>query len=184
MSKREDKEIYIIQNDNSINFNKKLKNKIKTAYPNKDNNLIIVTEGKSETEYIKALLKNNLKDNLTYYMTKKGKNKTDISNDLKIKYSTVRDWCNGVNYPRPDKIELLANYFDVASSDLTEKKANNKIPVLGRIPAGIPIEAIEEILDYEEIPKEWLTGDKQYFALKINGDSMSPRYETRRYCYF
>lgn len=53
-----------------------------------------------------------------------------------------------------------------------------KIPVLGRIPAGIPMEAIEDINDYVEIPKSWLAGGAEYFSLEIKGDSMSPRYET------
>lgn len=181
MATHSDKEKFIIlQNNSDINFNKKFKKKIKTAYEDKFNNYIIVTEGKTETDYIKHIFTKNL----NYYMTKKGKNKTELSNDLKIKYSTVRDWCNGVNYPRPDKIEILANYFNILRSDLTEEKTQNKVPVLGRIPAGIPIEAIEEILDYEEVPKDWVTSDKQFFALKIDGDSMAPRYETRRYCYF
>lgn len=51
-----------------------------------------------------------------------------------------------------------------------------RIPVLGAIPAGIPIEAIENIDDWEEIPKEWTIGGKQYFGLKIKGDSMYPKY--------
>lgn len=48
------------------------------------------------------------------------------------------------------------------------------IPVLGRVVAGIPLEAVEEILDYEEItPELAATGD--FFALKIRGHSMEPR---------
>lgn len=40
--------------------------------------------------------------------------------------------------------------------------------------AGIPIEAIEDVIDYEEISEELAhTGD--FFALKIKGDSMEPR---------
>lgn len=50
-----------------------------------------------------------------------------------------------------------------------------KIPVLGYVPAGIPIEAIENILDYEEIPKS-LAQTGTFFAFKISGDSMYPRY--------
>jgi len=42
--------------------------------------------------------------------------------------------------------------------------------------SGIPIEAIEEIFDYEEIPAKWMAGGKDYFALKIQGDSMNPKY--------
>lgn len=49
-----------------------------------------------------------------------------------------------------------------------------RIPVLGRVVAGIPLEAVEEILDYEEItPELATTGD--FFALKIRGHSMEPR---------
>lgn len=48
-----------------------------------------------------------------------------------------------------------------------------RIPVLGRVVAGIPIEAIEEVLDYEEItPEMAATGD--FFALQVRGDSMLP----------
>lgn len=40
--------------------------------------------------------------------------------------------------------------------------------------AGIPIEAVEEILDYEEITPE-LAATGEFFALKIRGHSMEPR---------
>ena len=48
--------------------------------------------------------------------------------------------------------------------------------VYGTIPAGIPMECIEEVLDTEEIPASMLKGGKQYFGLKIKGNSMSPAY--------
>lgn len=49
-----------------------------------------------------------------------------------------------------------------------------RIPVLGRVAAGIPIDAVEEIIDFEEIhPDMAATGE--FFALKIKGDSMEPR---------
>ena len=48
------------------------------------------------------------------------------------------------------------------------------INVLGRVAAGIPIEAIEDIIDTEEISEELAkTGD--FFGLQIHGDSMEPR---------
>ena len=43
---------------------------------------------------------------------------------------------------------------------------------------GIPIEAIEDITDFEEIPAVWLNSDKQFFALTIKGNSMAPVYQT------
>lgn len=48
--------------------------------------------------------------------------------------------------------------------------------VYGTIPAGIPMECIEDILDTEEIPASMLKGGKQYFGLRINGNSMFPSY--------
>ena len=52
-----------------------------------------------------------------------------------------------------------------------------KIPVLGSVPAGIAIEAIEDIVDEEEIPLDWLNGEQEYFALRVTGDSMFPKYQ-------
>ena len=49
-----------------------------------------------------------------------------------------------------------------------------KIPVLGRVAAGVPIEMIEDVLDYEEISED-MSKHGEYFALKIQGDSMTPR---------
>lgn len=51
-----------------------------------------------------------------------------------------------------------------------------RIPVLGAIPAGIPIEAIEDIQDWEEIPSTWGAGGREYFGLRVVGDSMYPKY--------
>lgn len=51
-----------------------------------------------------------------------------------------------------------------------------RIPVLGRVVAGIPIEAVEEILDYEEITPE-LAATGEFFALQVRGDSMEPKLE-------
>lgn len=48
------------------------------------------------------------------------------------------------------------------------------INVLGRVAAGIPIEAVEEIIDTEEIGAE-LARTGEFFGLKIHGDSMEPR---------
>lgn len=52
----------------------------------------------------------------------------------------------------------------------------NRIPVLGSIPAGIPIDAVADVVDWEDIPLDWLDGDSQFFGLKVNGDSMFPEY--------
>jgi repressor LexA len=49
-----------------------------------------------------------------------------------------------------------------------------RIPVYGAVAAGIPIEAIEDIVDYEEIDQE-LAATGEFFGLRIKGSSMEPR---------
>ena len=51
--------------------------------------------------------------NLNYYMNINQKNRSDVCRDLDIPYSTFTDWCNANIYPRIDKIEMLANYFEI-----------------------------------------------------------------------
>ena len=51
------------------------------------------------------------------------------------------------------------------------------VPVCGTIPAGIPIEAIEDIDDWEELKIERARGGREYFGLHISGNTMSPKYE-------
>lgn len=49
------------------------------------------------------------------------------------------------------------------------------IPVLGSVAAGVPIYAENNIIGYEDIPREWTNGGKEYFALRVKGDSMEPK---------
>ena len=52
-----------------------------------------------------------------------------------------------------------------------DKKNLNKIPVLGKIAAGTPIEAIQNEVSRITIPEE-LSKNGQHFGLKVSGDSM------------
>lgn len=123
----------------------------------------------------KEVMANNIK----MYMRKNNVTSSDVCNVLKFKAATFSDWINAKTYPRIDKIEMLANYFGISKADLVERNHDQKargirIPVLGKVIAGIPIEAIEEIIDYEEITEQMArTGD--FFALQITGDSMEPQ---------
>lgn len=60
--------------------------------------------------------------NLKYYMDYYEKDRNKICDDLNIPYTTFTDWYNATTYPRIDKIELLANYFNIKKSDLIENK--------------------------------------------------------------
>lgn len=120
--------------------------------------------------------------NIQFYMDKYEKTRQDMCNALGVKYTTFTDWVKGNSYPRIDKIELMANYFGISKADLVEdhtkyesnslKKATT-IKIYGRVAAGIPLEAIEDVIDEEEIPEE-LARTGEFFGLRISGDSMEP----------
>ena len=81
------------------------------------------------------------------------------------------------------KIQLFATALNTTPAYLMgweeEIKTNPqgiKIPVLGAVPAGIPITAIEDIIDYEEIPQSW-SNQGDFFGLRIKGNSMYPKLE-------
>ena len=117
--------------------------------------------------------------NIQYYMDKHGKTRLEMCDALGVKYTTFTDWVKGNSYPRIDKIELMANYFGIEKSDLVEEKNNRNrkvttINVLGRVAAGIPIVAIEDIVDTEEITEE-MASRGEFFGLQIHGHSMEPR---------
>ena len=71
----------------------------------------------------KEVLANNLK----YYMDKHNVTRNDLVDDLNIAYMTISDWINAKTYPRIDKIELLAHYFQIEKSDLIEYHGNKSI---------------------------------------------------------
>lgn len=64
------------------------------------------------------------------------------------------------------------NYFN----DSEETESYRTINVIGTVPAGIPIEAIEDILDTEDISFKQYSPNKDYIGLKVQGDSMYPKY--------
>lgn len=58
--------------------------------------------------------------NLKRLMSSKGVNATDVCRALKFKHNTFSSWVNCKTYPRIDKIEMMAKYFDVSKSALIE----------------------------------------------------------------
>ena len=119
--------------------------------------------------------------NLNYYLTINKKTRAEACKDLEIPYSTFTDWCNANIYPRIDKIELLANYFDIKKSDLVENKEKTdklgnpvvEIPILGTVKAGYDYLAQENWIGTIDIDKK-LADSGEFFALKVKGDSMAP----------
>lgn len=58
--------------------------------------------------------------NIQYYMDLHNKTRKDMCQALGVKYTTFTDWVNANTYPRIDKIERMANYFNIEKSDLIE----------------------------------------------------------------
>ncbi len=78
-------------------------------------------------------------DNIKRLLSAKGLNPRQLAIALDFKYTTVNDWVNAKTYPRIDKIEMLANFFNVSKSDLVENK-NEEIATTS------PVQAIYEQL--------------------------------------
>lgn len=109
---------------------------------------------------------------------KQGISPSRVAKDLSFGNSIAVQWKKGA-VPRNSTILMLAEYFGVdpgyfSESGETAPPAGVRIPIFGNVAAGIPIEAITDIEDYEEIPAEMARGG-EYVALRIHGRSMEPR---------
>lgn len=108
-----------------------------------------------------------------------GENQLDIAEFLGISKTAVNSYFLGNKMPRMDRIKKLAEHFGCNVSDLIDDKTVEDqitavaIPVLGTVPAGVPIEAIQDILGYEEIPKI-MADTGEFFCLRVEGNSMYP----------
>lgn len=103
----------------------------------------------------------------------------------------INKYLAGISCARQQKLTLLADALDVnevwllgydvpmkrdltIGTTLATKSA--VVFIYGTIPAGVPMECIEDIIDTEEISSDMLKGGKQYFGLKVKGNSMNPDY--------
>lgn len=120
--------------------------------------------------------------NLNRLMATNNVTQLELAEFMNVSQATISNWCKGIKMPRMDKIDKICAYFNVPRSNLMEDSLSPskkqiravRIPVLGEIVAGLPIDAYEEILDWEEITPE-MAATGTFFALRVKGDSMSPR---------
>ena len=66
--------------------------------------------------------RNIFAENLNKYLDESGKSRKEVCEALGFNYFTFTSWLNGSKYPRMDKVELLAKYFNCKKSDLIEGK--------------------------------------------------------------
>lgn len=89
-------------------------------------------------------------ENLSYYMKLHRVDRVMLANELNFKYTTVCDWCNGKVIPRTNKIDILAQYFNIKRADLIDKDAKL---------SDKNINKTREILVYKDFPTN-ITFDK------------------------
>lgn len=115
----------------------------------------------------------------------KGMTQSELAKLLKMQRSTLGMYETGKREPNFETLNMFANFFNVDMNTLMDMNNTSnqnpsslvrsiKIPVLGTVVAGVPLEAVENIIGWEEIsPAMAATGE--HFALRIKGTSMEPR---------
>ncbi|WP_462305184.1 LexA family protein [Acidaminococcus massiliensis] len=115
----------------------------------------------------------------------KGMTQSELAKLLKMQRSTLGMYETGKREPNFEILNMFANFFNVDMNTLMDMNSTSnqnpsspvrsiKIPVLGTVVAGIPLDAVENIIGWEEIsPAMAATGE--HFALRIKGTSMEPR---------
>ena len=131
--------------------------------------------------------KDELKNRLRSALNLQNMKAIELSEKTGIPKSAISQYMSGYAKPKQDRIYLLARALNVSEAWLMgydvpmertsskPRKKGVKIPVLGEVIAGVPIEAIEDILDYEEITED-MASQGEYFGLKVKGDSMEPMF--------
>ena len=104
----------------------------------------------------------------------------EVANAIGLSQSSYSYWENNDAKIESSALSKLADMFGVTVDYLIGASDNPQnsisVPVLGAVPAGIPLEAIEDVLDWEEIPASMCAGGREYFALRVTGDSVWPDY--------
>ena len=128
-----------------------------------------------------------LADNIRYLRKKRGWSQDYLAERLGYKsYTTIQKWESGVSEPPLKKAHAIADLFGVDINDLTGSNIEDaetklppdaipyaptqRIPILGRISAGLPLYAEEQIEGYTYTD---LNHGGEYFALRVHGDSMN-----------
>lgn len=100
-----------------------------------------------------------------------------LAESVGVSPKSVYDWVNGKFEPSKKHYAKIAEYFQTTEADLLARVFTPnpeagwlKLPILGEIPAGNPVEAIELVIRYFSIPDELKS--QMDFGLIVKGDSM------------
>ena len=120
-----------------------------------------------------------IKDVIRLLRTKKGYTQSEMADLLGVSSGAISMYERGERTPDTDTLLKISTIFNVSMDYVYGIKQPNskvRIPVLGYVAAGIPIEAVEDIIDYEELSPEMVKDGVEYFALEIKGQSMEPKF--------
>lgn len=107
----------------------------------------------------------------------------ELASILYVNQTAVSQWERGITTPSAPILLKLSQMYHVSTdyllgidviSDIHDGRKEYFVPVLGNVAAGIPIEAVEDIVDYEEIDAA-TAATGEFFALRLKGASMEPR---------
>lgn len=119
----------------------------------------------------------NTGEMIKYYRKKLGLTQEELGNYVGVQKSAIAKYENGrIENLKRSTIEKLSELFGILPSELLGISATNNVMsnttnVIGVIPAGTPLEAIEDIIGEIEYPSRF--ANKEVFALQIKGDSMN-----------
>lgn len=110
----------------------------------------------------------------------RGLSQGEVAERLGVSRQAYGSYETGFRDPDTTTLARLAAIFDVTTdfllgvaSDPIENPRVRLIPVLGEVPAGVPIEAVENVEEYVELYPN-LVPDGEIFGLRIKGKSMEP----------
>lgn len=109
------------------------------------------------------------KTNISCYMSGKYEAKQDGVKLLADALNVNPVWLMGYDVPMEREIKIESNVFP--TSDIPKK-----VPVIGKISAGLPILAVENIEGYEFAPSSHIKEGYEYFYLRVQGDSMNLKF--------
>lgn len=123
-------------------------------------------------------------ERLRYALHKRGITQAVLAYKIGCSPSYISNYLSGRYAPNKPRIKEMARALNVSeawlgglSTDEPSKESYQpvQVPVVGYVAAGVPISAIQEVLDYEELSPETVRDGAEYFGLKIKGASMEPR---------
>ncbi len=127
-------------------------------------------------------------NNLKAIMKERKISRRQLAEGLNVPYTTLTDWCTGRIFPRVEKINLIADYFNIKKSDLIEEITEEdddalyddivKVDVFSKVflDSVWCLKNQSFKVDEELIPPEWIKNHQSYFGLIMNDNSMDTEF--------